>query len=87
MNETEVAQRLRETLGTLADGVRPSPDAYERALHEWRRRERRRRLIAVVLAVVVIAGADALGVWALNGSASHSPVLFNAPPPMGVPGP
>jgi hypothetical protein len=85
MSQTETGQRLRDALGAAADGVSSSPDAYERALREWRRRERRRRLTAVVLAAVVVAGADAVGLWALNRSDSGGSVVFDSPPPAVAP--
>ena len=43
MSDSETVQRLREALDAVAGEVRTRPDAYERALGEWRRRERRRR--------------------------------------------
>ena len=85
MSDIETAQRLREALGAVADGVRPSPSAYERALHEWRRRERRRRVLALVLAALLVAGADGVGLWALNRTGDHGSVVFDAPPPAVVP--
>jgi hypothetical protein len=75
------ADRLRQALGAYADGVRTRPDAYDRALAEWRRRERRRRLVGLVLAGILIAAADALGLWALNHSGFRAPVVFDAPAP------
>jgi ferric-dicitrate binding protein FerR (iron transport regulator) len=83
--ETEMADRLRDSLGAVANRVQPSPDAYERALTQWRRRERRRRLAAVLLAVLLIAGADGVGLWALNRSAPTGPVVFDGPAPAGAP--
>ena len=80
-----MAERLRDSLGAVAEGVRPSPDAYERALHQWRRRERRRRLAGVLLAAVLIAGADGVGLWALNRSAPTGPVVFDGPAPAVAP--
>jgi hypothetical protein len=85
MNDIETAQRLREALDAVAGGVRTSPDAYERALAEWRRRERRRRITAVLLAAALVAGADGIGLWALNRTGNHGPVVFDAPPPAVVP--
>src|SRR5919199_1838502 len=61
MSEQETADRLREALDAVAGGVRTRPDAYERALGEWRRRERRRRITAVVLAGRLGAGAGGGG--------------------------
>jgi hypothetical protein len=87
VNETDLAERLRDSLGALAGTVRTSPDAYERALREWRRRDRRRRLVAVVIAALVVAGADGVGLWALNQTGSRPPVVFDAPPPAVAPGP
>jgi hypothetical protein len=84
MNEPSTEDRLRDSLDALAGGVTPRPDAYECALHEWRRRERRRRVIAALLACLLVAGADAVGLWALNSSASSPhPVVFDGPPPAG----
>ena len=83
--ESELADRLRDSLGAVAGGVRPSPDAYERALAQWRRRERRRRLAAVLLAALLIAGADGVGLWVLNQSAPSGPVVFDGPPPAVAP--
>jgi hypothetical protein len=79
------ADRLRQALVAVADGVNPRPDAYQRALAEWRRRERRRRLAGVVLACLVVAGADTVGVWALNRGTRTPPVVFDAPPPAVAP--
>lgn len=72
---------LREALGAVAGTVRTSPDAYERALADWRRRQRRRRLAGIVIAAILLAGADGVGLWALNRSAPESPVVFDAPAP------
>lgn len=84
-NDEETAQRLRQALDALAAEVRTRPDAYQRALAEWRRRERRRRLVGLVLACLVFAVADLVGLWALNhGSAQRTtpgPVVFDAPAP------
>jgi len=73
--------RLRETLGTLAERVEVAPDAYDRAQREWRRRDRVRRWLVLALAVLVIAAADLVGLWALNNARSGSPVVFDGPPP------
>jgi hypothetical protein len=80
-------ERLRDVLGTLADQVTTSPDAYQRTQAEWRRRERRRRVCVVALAVVVIAIADIAGLWALNQARSGSPVVFDGPAPVRLPEP
>ncbi len=85
MSDADTAQRLRETLDAMADRVGTSPDAYERALREWRRRDRRRRVVALLLAAAVFAGADAAGLWALNHSPAGHPVVFDAPPPAVAP--
>lgn len=85
MNGPEVTERLRQTLDAVAESVSPRPDAYQRALVEWRRRERRRRLVGVVLACLAVAVADVIGVWALNHSASPDSVMFDAPPPAVAP--
>jgi hypothetical protein len=82
----DAADRLRQTLVAVADGVQARPDAYRRALAEWRRRERRRRLIGVVLACLAVVGADVVGadvvgVWTLNHSAPPASVVVDAPPP------
>jgi hypothetical protein len=87
MTAPEVSERLRQALGAVADGVHPRPDAYLRALTEWRRRERRRRLVGLLLACLVLAVADGIGVWALNHATSSTPVIFDAPPPAVAPGP
>jgi hypothetical protein len=81
----DTAERLRQALGAVADGVRPRPDAYHRALAEWRRRERRRRMVGVVLACLAVTFADVVGVWALNHQASPASVVFDAPPPAVAP--
>jgi hypothetical protein len=85
MNTPDTADRLRLALGAVADGVHARPDAYQRALSEWRRRERRRRLIGLVLACLVVASADVVGIWALNHSAPPAVVVFDAPPPAMAP--
>ena len=85
MSDPDTAQRLREALDAVAGGVRPRPDAYERALAEWRRRERRRRVTGLLLAALLVAGADGVGLWALNRTAGHGSVVFDAPPPAVVP--
>lgn len=85
MNETESVERLREALGAMAGTVRTSPDAYERALLDWRRRERRRRLTGLAVAAVLLAAADGVGLWALNRSAPAAPVVFDAPAPAVAP--
>jgi len=79
----DVEARLRETLQSLADDVRPSPQAYRRAQAAWRRRERRRRILLLVLVTMVIGGADAIGIWALNHGPAHAPIVFDAPAPVG----
>ncbi len=85
MNDTESVERLRAALGAVADSVRPSPDAYERALLDWRRRERRRRVVGLLVAALLLTGADVLGLWALNHSAVRAPVVFDAPAPAVIP--
>jgi ferric-dicitrate binding protein FerR (iron transport regulator) len=85
MNTPETAERLRQALGAVADGVHARPDAYQRALSEWRRRERRRRLVGLVLACIAVATADVVGVWALNHSAPPASVVFDGPPPAVAP--
>ena len=85
MNPPDTAQRLRQALDAVADGVHSRPDAYQRALAEWRRRERRRRLIGLVLAALLVTAADGIGLWALNRSAAPASVVFDAPPPAVVP--
>lgn len=87
MSEQETAERLRDALDAAVGGVRSRPDAYQRALREWRRRERRRRVAALLLAAALVAGADAVALWALGRSASTVPVVFDAPPPAVVPQP
>ncbi len=77
-------ERLLDALDALAEGVHPSAHAYERTQAEWRRRERRRRRRTIALAVVIIAIADVIGLWALNGARSGSPVVFDGPAPVRV---
>jgi hypothetical protein len=83
--DLETERRLRQALGALAAGVHTRPDAYERALTEWRRRDRRRRLVALLLACLIFALSDGIGLWALNRSStsggSPGPVVFDAPAP------
>ena len=78
----EVEARLRDTLASLAADVEPSPQAYRRAQAAWRRRERRRRVLLLVLATLIIGGADAVGLWALNSTPAHAPIVFDAPAPV-----
>lgn len=73
---------LRETLHDVARDIEMSPGAYRRAAAAWHRRERRRRLLLVVLATLAIATADAVGLWALNGTPAHAPVV-DRPAPAG----
>ncbi|ONI77871.1 hypothetical protein ALI144C_31145 [Actinosynnema sp. ALI-1.44] len=73
--------RLRETLDAVANGVRPTPDAYRHARREWIRRERRRRIILAILVALVFAVADAIGLWALNQT-PDTPTIFNDPIPV-----
>jgi hypothetical protein len=83
--EAETERRLRQALDAVASGVRTRPDAYERALAEWRRRERRRRLVGLLLACLIFALADGIGLWALNRSSNpgrQDRVVFDAPPPV-----
>jgi hypothetical protein len=84
MTHPETEERLRRSLGVLAEAVRPDDGAYRRVQAIWRRRERRRRLLMVVLAVVIIAVADALGLWLLNRVAAGDPVIFQGPAPAGA---
>ena len=77
----DTEQRLRDVLGVMAYQVTPDTTAYRRTQAAWRRRERRRRLVVAVVATVVIAGADIVGLWALNRSDSHEPVIFDGPRP------
>jgi len=79
--DAETAQRLRQALDAVAGGVHTRPDAYQRALAEWRRRERRRRLVGVLLACLLLAAADGVGLWALNHAPPPASVVFDAPPP------
>lgn len=81
---TRTEDRLREALGTLAEQVSASPQAYRRAQAAWRRRERRRRLWVAVVAAVMIALADLVGLWAVNQARSGAPVVFDAPAPARV---
>ena len=75
--------RLRETLDRMALDVEVSPGAYRRTEAAWRRRERRRRLVLVVIATLAIGGADAVALWALNGTPAHAPVVYERPAPAG----
>jgi hypothetical protein len=85
MNDTESVERLREALDAMAGRISSSPDAYERALVDWRRRERRRRLVGIGVAALLLAAADGVGLWALNRSAPAAPVVFEAPAPAVAP--
>ena len=75
MRTTE--DRLRETLDALAAGIEAAPPAYKQARAEWRRRERRRRLVLAVLIAIVFALADLIGLWALNQTRDHDPIIFD----------
>jgi hypothetical protein len=77
MTARSTEERLRETLGALAAGVEAAPPAYKKARAEWRRRERRRRLILAVLVAIVFALADLIGLWALNQTRDHDPIIFD----------
>ncbi|MGL5808523.1 MAG: hypothetical protein ACRCYQ_01080, partial [Nocardioides sp.] len=72
----DTADRLRAALSAYADEVQTRPDAYHRALAEWRQRDRRRRLIGLALAAALITIADVVGVWALNHSDLDHPTMF-----------
>jgi hypothetical protein len=74
----DTEQRLRDALGALAAEVQPNPDAYRRAITGWKRRERKRRLIVAILSTVIFAGADAIGLWALNQAPSNSPIFSDS---------
>ena len=83
---TVTEERLRESLGALADSVAPAPGAYARAHRERRRRDRRRRLLAFGVAVVLVTGADAVGLWALTRDAPTAPgMVFDGPAPVQLP--
>lgn len=86
MSASDLAERLRQALDAAAEGVYPAPDAYQRALAEWRRRERRRRLVALLLACLVFAVSDGVALWALNQGPQSRPVIFDGPPPAVIPG-
>ena len=73
-------QRLRDALGTLADGVEVDPGAYRRVRAEWRRRERVRRLLLLVLLLVVVACADAIGLWVVNSGSPGGSLIFDDRP-------
>lgn len=77
-------ERLRDACEALAEQVVVDEHAYLRTQAEWRRRERRRRMLVVALAVLVIALADVVGLWALNGARSGGPVVFDGPAPARV---
>ncbi|MDQ7908431.1 hypothetical protein RB614_28275 [Phytohabitans sp. ZYX-F-186] len=70
-------EKLRETLGALAAGIEADPPVYRKARAEWRRRERRRRLVLAVLIAIVFALADLIGLWALNQTRDHDPIIFD----------
>lgn len=70
MNEDDTETRLREVLGTLADRIEPSADAYQKAHAQWQRRERRRRLVVILLAILLVGGADAVGLWTVSHAQS-----------------
>ncbi|MFC5730148.1 MULTISPECIES: hypothetical protein [Nocardioides] len=73
-------ERLSDTLHSLARGVDPTPDPYDRLHATWRRRERRRRAVAALLAVAVIGGADAAALWALSSGDPKAHLLEDPPP-------
>jgi hypothetical protein len=75
MRSTE--DRLRETLDALAAGIEAEPPAYKKARAGWLRRERRRRLVLAVLIAIVFALADLIGLWALNQTRDHDPIIFD----------
>ncbi|WP_173158202.1 hypothetical protein [Phytohabitans suffuscus] len=77
MSGRSTEDRLRETLDALAAGIDAAPPAYRKARAEWRRRERRRRLVLAVLIAIVFALADLIGLWALNRTRDHDPIIFD----------
>lgn len=77
MSGGSTEDRLRETLDALAAGIEPAPPAYKEARAQWRRRERRRRLILALLIAIVFALADLIGLWALNQTRDHDPIIFD----------
>lgn len=87
MGDGTVLRRVRGDhdcrLEHLARDVDVSPDAYRRTQAVWRRRERRRRIVLVVLATLAIGGADAVGLWVLNGTPAHAPIVFDRSAPAG----
>jgi hypothetical protein len=82
-NESRTDELLRDVLGTLADEVAVSPDAYHHMRAEWVRRQRRRKRLGVMLAILVIALADLAGLWALNRSDTGGAIIFEDNPPGG----
>lgn len=77
MSGGSTEDRLRETLDALAAGIEAAPPAYRNVRAEWRRRERRRRLVLAVLIAIVFALADLIGLWALNQTRDHDPIIFD----------
>lgn len=85
MNESLQIERLRAALNAAAEEVSPRPDAYERALADWRRREKRRRRVGLIIAAIILIIADIAGLWVLNRQAPEDPVVFDSPPPAVAP--
>ncbi|MGN6687427.1 MAG: hypothetical protein ACTHK1_07810 [Actinomycetales bacterium] len=83
-HEAQEAQ-VREVLALLASEVEPAPGAFRRAQRMWRRRERRRRLLTAVVLLAVLAGADALGLWALNRAHSTGVIFTTDTQPPAAP--
>lgn len=75
--DARTEQRVRDALGSLADGVTVSSDAYRGIQAEWRRRERRRRRTAAAVATALILVADGVGLWALNQASDGDRVIFD----------
>lgn len=83
---TLIEERLRDSLGALAEQVEPAADSYARAHEEWRRRDRRRRWVALALASALIVVADVVGLWALDRAGTQGgDVLFDHPAPVQMP--
>ncbi|HZG96165.1 MAG TPA: hypothetical protein VEZ46_15805 [Mycobacteriales bacterium] len=85
MTPTSTEDRLRETLGVLAQQIDSSPTAYKRAAAKWRRREQRRRLYVALLAGLIIVIADIVGLWALNHATTEEQLLWDSPAPVDAP--
>ena len=73
-------ERLRSALAGLADTVQESPDAYQRARRQWRRRDLRRRALTAAIVLVMVVIACGVGIWALSGASPARHVIFDGDP-------